>query len=164
MKVDVAVYAEHSDSLKPMVAGWNPRLFNRTEVHEGKRIRLDKTGGVIHLGPGIYHITGSSLVTYDDFFKGPTQGWGIETRPNGGYCRLRYKKDVGAKNEKAIVIGTIGNANMLPSMIDTYLRVPKTAELVLDHQAGDQVGGIYLQDNSNNSPWHVFARIAIRRV
>jgi hypothetical protein len=162
--IDVAVFAEHSDSRKPMIAGWNARIFNRTEVHEGSGIHLDKTGGVIRLGPGIYHICGSSAITYNDLFTGPTQGWGTEQRPNGGYCRLRYKKDAGSKNEKAIVVGTISNANMVPSIIDTYLKVPKIAEVVLEHQAGDQVGGIYLQDNSANSSWHVFARIAIRKV
>lgn len=59
-KRDFAVYAEHSDSNKGMVSfgktpydGWNPRVFNRTEVHPaGGSIRLEPKTGVVMLGPG----------------------------------------------------------------------------------------------------------------
>jgi hypothetical protein len=165
---DAAVYAEHSDSQKPVEEGWNARVFNRTEMEIGSNIRRAETTGVISLGPGVYHITGSSQVTYDDLAPNPlTPGWNTEARPNGGYCRLRYTSDLPpAKigNEEAIVVGTISNANMLPSLIDAYLDVPHQASLVLEHQVGDVVKGIYLQDNAVGSSWHVFARIAIHRV
>lgn len=165
---DVAVYAEHSDSQKPVEKGWNARVFNRTEMEIGSSIRRADETGVISLGPGVYHITGSSQVTYDDLAPHPrTGGWNTEARPNGGYCRLRHASalppaDIG--NEDAIVVGTISNANMLPSLIDAYLDVPHRADLVLEHQVGDDVAGIYLQDNAAGSKWHVFARIAIHRV
>ena len=165
LPIDVAVYAEHSDTLKPVQPGWNVRVFNRIEVQEGAHIRVDTETGVITLGPGVYHITGSSLVTYNDLDPHPSgAGWPTKSRPNGGYCRLRYATDAAdARNEQAIVVGTISNANMVPSLIDTYLEVARHAEIVLEHQVGDEVEGIYLQDNSNNSSWHVFARMAIQR-
>lgn len=166
---DIAVYAEHSDSQKIVQPGWNARVFNRVEMELGSAIRRSGETGVITLGPGVYHITGSSQVTYDDLAPHPrTPGWNTEARPNGGYCRLRHTSALPPaqiKNEEAIVVGTISNANMLPSLIDAYLDVPYRAEIVLEHQVGDDgVEGIYLQDNAVGSPWHVFARIAIHRV
>jgi hypothetical protein len=165
---DIAVYAEHSDSQKTVEPGWNARVFNRTEMELGSSIRRAKETGVITLGPGVYHITGSSQVTYNDLAPHPrTGGWNTEARPSAGYCRLRHastKPPALIGNEKVIVVGTISNANMLPSLIDAYLDVPHQAELVLEHQVGEDVAGIYLQDNAAHSPWHVFARIAIHRV
>jgi hypothetical protein len=165
LPADLAVYAEHSDTRKEMGKMWTPRIFNRTEAHEGSAISADPDTGVITLGPGMYHITGSSAVTYNDLTDHPLEpGWNTKVIPNGGYCRLRYLQDGVCKNEKAIAVGTISNANMLPSFIDTYLDVPRQAELVLEHQVGDRVDEIYLQDNAQNSAWHVFARIAIQRI
>ena len=95
--------------------------------------------------------------------KAGSPGWNTKSRPNGGYCRVRYARDTNCKNEQAIVVGTISNANMVPSLFETYLKVAYQTDIVLEHQVGDLVTGIYLQDNSVNSSWHVFARIAIRR-
>lgn len=156
-----AVYAEHSYSKKPVQAGWNPRVFNNTEIHGGTHIWCEPDE-VIVLSPGLYHITASSQVTYNDGKN--TAGWNCEQRPNGGYCRLRYKDDAECRNDAAISVGTISNANMVPSVIDTYLNVTEDARIVLEHQVGDRVEGVYLQDNSADSTWHVFARIAIYRV
>ncbi len=168
LPADFAVYAEHSDSMKKLEPGWNARVFNRIESEEGSNIRADvqnKTG-IITLGPGVYHLTGFSSVTYNDLDPHPSgDGWPTKQRPNAGYCRLRYTKDVDCPNELAIVIGSISNANMVASMFDTYLDVPHRADLVLEHQAGfSDVAEIYLQDNSAKSSWHVFSRITIRRV
>jgi ABC-type amino acid transport substrate-binding protein len=165
LPADFAVYAEHSDTRKNMGPTWTPRVFNRTEVQEGSRIRRDAGSGVITLGPGVYHITGSSAVTYNDLTEHPDQpGWDTRVIPNGGYCRLRHAADAGCRNEQAIVVGTISSANLLPSFVDAYLDVPRQAELVLEHQVGDRVAEIYMQDNAVHSTWHVFARIAITRV
>lgn len=166
LPADFAVYAEHSDKLVKVESGWNPRNFNRTEVEEGSSIRFDAKAGILRLGPGVYHITGSSQVTYNDLDPHPSApGWPTEVRPNGGYSRLRYAADAGCPNEQAIVVGTISNANMLPSLIDTYLDVPENVELVYEHQVGfGTIEGIYLEDNATGSTWHVFARIAIRKV
>jgi hypothetical protein len=168
LPVDVAVYAEHSDDRIAVKPNWNPRIFNRTEVEEGSRIRFDPASGAVRLGPGVYHIAGSSQVTYNDLTQHPDEpGWNTEVIPNGGYCRLRYAADADAGNDRAIVVGTISNANMVPSLVETYLDVPAYAEVVLEHQVGfreQDVAGIYLQDNSAESSWHVFARLTIRRV
>jgi hypothetical protein len=166
LPADIAVYAEYSLTRKAVESGWNTRVFNRAEVQEGSAIRCDPETGVITLGPGVYHITGSSQVTYNDLEPDPpTPGWNTEPRPNGGYCRLRYTKDAGLGNEHAITVGTISNANMLPSLVDTYLDVPHSAQIVLEHQVGfGPIEGIYLQDDATGSQWHIFARLAIRRV
>jgi ABC-type amino acid transport substrate-binding protein len=162
----LSVFAEHSDTRKPMQPGWNVRVFNRTESQQGSGIRRDPATGVVSLGPGVYHVTGSSQVTYNDLTNHPDQpGWNTEPIPNGGYCRLCYADKHGGTvgNEDAIAVGTISNANMVPSLIDTWLDVPRGAEIVLEHQVGELVKDIYLQDNAVHSTWHVFARIAIAR-
>ena len=170
---EVAVYAEHSDSKKPMVLhpelpprdrGWNVRVFNRTEVEKGGSIRREDGNGVVTLRPGLYHITACSLVTYDDW-AAPGRVT-TDTQPYGGYSRLRYAEDVGCGNEKAIAIGTMSTANMLASTIDTYFEVEagSTARIVLEHQVGNNVEHIYLQGIWESSSWHVFARISIRRL
>ncbi len=166
LPADFAVYAEHSDGMKGVESGWNARIFNRIEVQEGSNIRLDATTGTIVLEPGLYHITGSSQVTYNDLAQNPSApGWNTEIRPNGGYCRLRYAADKDCPNDQAIIVGTISNANMLPSMVDTYLNVTDRTEIILEHQVGfDEISGMYLQDNTTGSSWHVFARIAVRHV
>lgn len=170
---EIAVYAEHSDAKKPMVLhpelpprdqGWNVRVFNRTEIEKGGSIRREEGNGVVVLRPGLYHVTGCSLVTYDDWAAAGRVT--MDTQPLAGYCRLRYAEDVGCGNEKAIAIGTMSTANMLASMIDTYLEVEAgtTARIVLEHQVGNEVDHIYLQGIWANSSWHVFARISIRRL
>jgi hypothetical protein len=103
-------------------------------------------------------------VTYDDW-AAPGRVT-MDTQPLAGYSRLRYAEDVGCGNEKAIAIGTMSTANMLPSMIDTYLEVEAgtTARIVLEHQVGNKVDHIYLQGIWESSSWHVFARLSIRRL
>lgn len=154
--------------MKKVVPGWNPRVFNTVELppQKGSSISVDTTTGYITLQPGTYHVAASSQVTYNDLEVHPSSpGWNTKKRPNGGYARLRYTSDpVTSGNEKAIVVGTISNANMVPSLIDTYLTFTTRVTFVLEHQVGDLVDTIYLQDNSANSTWHVFARIAIRRL
>jgi hypothetical protein len=167
----VAVFAEHSDSKKPMTIdeslprlarGWNVRVFNRTEVLRGSGISLEDGTGVVTLEPGFYHIRTSSLVTYDDWAAAGRVT--MDTQPYAGYSRLRYAEDVGCDNEDAICISTMSTANMIPSMIDTYLEVKERARIVLEHQVGSDVAHIYLQGIWENSSWHVFARIAIEKL
>ncbi|HEX5871433.1 MAG TPA: hypothetical protein VFY65_13490 [Longimicrobium sp.] len=166
LPADFAIFAEHSDVQKKMGKMWTPRIFNRTEAHEGSAVTLNGETGVVSLGPGVYRITGSSAVTYNDGTDHPEQpGWNTKVIPNGGYCRLRYAASAAdAPNDDAIAVGTISNANMVPSFIDTLLDVPRSADLVLEHQVGDEVDQIYLQDPTPHSSWHVFARISILRV
>ena len=176
MTHDFAVYAEHSDSNKGMVStggmygGWNARVFNRTEVHPaGSSIRLESGTGAVVLTRGIYHITAVSIVSY---FEGESHGGGVPSRNPafGGYCRLRDESRPGCetaedcRNEDAVAIGTMTSANMLPSLIDTYLKVDDEARLVLEHQIGSEVAGVNLQLYVVGSTWHVMARISIARV
>lgn len=177
MEHDFAVYAEHSDSNKEMVArpgktgGWNARVFNRTEVHPAtEHIRLDPGTGDVVLKRGVYRITAVSIVTY---FDGEKPGGGVPSRDPayGGYCRLRDRTRPGCGtseeclNEDAVGIGTMTSANMLPSTIDTYLSVDgPEARLVLEHQVGADVKGILLQLFVVDSTWHVMARISIHRL
>jgi hypothetical protein len=171
---DYAVYAEHSLTSKPMVAGWNTRVFNKREVEEGKNISLDDQTGVVTLKPGRYHITAMSLVNYAD----PANPTVIPTvlAPPAGYARLRYLEDalppdtvptadvINASNAKALSVGTGSDANALPSFMDTFLNVTDEAKLVVEHQVGEDVKGLYLQVNENNSAWHINARITIQRI
>ena len=172
--VDYAVYGEYSLSSKPMVAGWNARVFNKREVEEGKNISLDDQTGVVTLKPGRYHITAMSLVNYAD----PANPTVIPTvlAPPAGYARLRYLKDalppdtvptadvINASNSKALSVGTGSDANALPSFMDTFLNVTDEAKLVVEHQVGEDVKGLYLQVNENDSVWHINARITIQRL
>jgi hypothetical protein len=173
---DFAVYAEHSDSNKGMVStgglygGWNARVFNRTEVHPaGGDIRLESGTGTVVLTRGVYHITAVSIVSY---FEGEGPG-GVPSRNPalGGYCRLRDASRPGCAtaeechNEDAVAIGTMTSANLLPSLIDTYLQVDKPeARLVLEHQIGAEVAGVNLQLYVVNSTWHVMARLSVSRL
>jgi hypothetical protein len=175
---DLAVYSEMSPSgLKKVAPGWNTRMFNRVDVAPppGSSISIDMKTGYITLKRGTYHITASSNVTYNDLKTDPlAPGWITHERPNGGYARLR---DANLKpnpetnrvdNEDSIIVGTISNANMVPSLIDTYFTVTADSiTVLLEHQVGDVVDTIYLQDNTAGpftSEWHVFARIAIRKL
>jgi hypothetical protein len=172
--VDYAVYAEYSLSSKPMVAGWNTRVFNKREVEDGKNISLDDQTGVVTLKPGLYRITAMSLVNYAD----PANPTIIPTTltPPAGYARLRYLADalppdtvptvdvINTSNAKALSVGTGSDANALPSFMDTFLKVTDEAKLVVEHQVGEDVKGLYLQVNENDSVWHINARITIQRI
>jgi hypothetical protein len=163
MSHEFAVYSEYSDSDKPMQAGANTRVFNRTEVTSGDHIRLEEGTGVVVLRRGTYHITACSIITYYDPATDTDGKVTNMERSWGGYCRLRYK-DKPAREDTPIAIGTISSANMIPSMIDIYLKIDDHAEIMLDHQAGEHVDGLYLQVTVGGSALHVFARISIRRL
>jgi hypothetical protein len=175
MSHEFAVYAEHSDTNKKMVAGagpydgWNARVFNRTEVPpRGENISLDSKTGVVVLKRGVYHLTGCSLVTY---FYPEIAGVPSQMPALGGYCRLRDAARPGCEkpetclNEHAVAVGTMSTANMIPSLIDTYIEVTEPdARLVLEHQVGADVRNVYLQLFVVNSTWHVMARLSIQRL
>jgi hypothetical protein len=166
-----AVFAEHSDSKKPMVLdatqeprsqGWNVRVFNRTEALKGTSIRLEPGTGVVRLAAGLYRVSATSLVTYDDMAADGKVT--TDAEPLGGYCRLRRAADVGCDNEQAIAVGTMSSANMLPSMIETYVDLAEETAVVLEHQVGNRLDHLYLQGVWEKSSWHVFARIAIQKL
>lgn len=172
---DVAVFAEHSDSNKPMTAqpgsfaGWNARVFNRTEVAPvSAAIRLEPETGTVVLRRGFYHLQAVSMVSYFDPKLG---GVPVVSPALGGYCRLRDAARPGCesaercRNEDAVAIGTMSTANLLGSSIDTYLRVDAPeARLVLEHQVGAAVENVLLQLYVVESTWHVMARLSIARL
>lgn len=165
---DYAVYAEYSPESKPVEAGWNPRVFTKIEAQVGSRIGLDTYSGVITLAPGTYHISGFSVVTYATLAEPPEM---VTTRcpAAGGYCRLRYAhqdQDLSRdeSNEQAICIGSSATANAVPSLFETYVTTKVVTRILLEHQSGDNPDGIFLRVYTEESIWHVFARISIRRL
>ncbi len=159
-----AVFAEHSPVSKRMQPGMNTRVFNKVEVNVGDAIRLDERTGVITLAPGTYHITGFSATVY---YTGKEPPEMISTRDpaNGGYCRLWDRKETDLRNNgRAIVVGSASTANAVPSLVEAYFTTAEPAEIIMEHQSGSSVKDVYLQVHTMNSPWHVFARICIRRL
>ena len=47
-----------------MKDGWNTRVFTNTDVQKGSGITCDFTTGIVTLAPGVYHISGLSMVAY----------------------------------------------------------------------------------------------------
>lgn len=162
-----AVFAEYSPATKPMVPGFNVRVFNKTEALSGNEIRLEDGTGIITLAPGTYHMTGFSATVY---YTGnePRESIEIRSPSNAGYCRLRNVDlptvDGPASNATAICVGSATSANAVPSLVDTYFHSDVQARVVLEHQCGHAVKDVHLQVYVENSVWHVFARLAIRRV
>ena len=169
-----AIFTELSLTTKPMAKDWNTRVFNTRDFPAGEDsdpagITLDRSTGVITLGPGFYHISGLSAVTYYEVPSDPTGRVPTNATPYGGYCRLRHASDTDCDNEKAISVGSVGDSNMIPSLFETYMSVAPgaAAEILVEHQCGANVDGIALQvytELPRPSKWHVFARIAIRRL
>lgn len=160
-----AVFSEHSPANKPMQPGMNTRIFTNIDAHAGHAIALDRTTGVITLAPGTYHINGFSTTVYyskDD----PDEMISTRNPANGGYCRVWNMKETTdlRNNAKAIVVGSASTSNMIPSLFETYFTTQEKAEIIVEHQAGSKVEGVYLRVFTMDSPWHVFARIAIRRM
>lgn len=181
MKVqnEYAVYAEFSpnDAPKPVKSGWNSRVFTDVEMQIGSSIAYNPGAntGHVSLKPGLYHITGSSITTYE-FDTNPNEveqnpGWPTKVIPNGAYARLRRVDDVSGDNGSAICVGTMCSANMTASLIDTYFETTEETSIVLEHQSGFEPEGVefvpdvYLQTKGGNkSKWHVFSRLSIRKI
>jgi hypothetical protein len=139
-----AVYGEYSLSGKPTVAGWNTRVFDKREVEEGKNISLDDQPGVVTLKPGRYHITAMSLVNYADPANATIIP--IVLAPPGRLCApslFQGRPAAGYRPDR---------------------RCHRHQQLVVEHQVGEDVKGLYLQVNENNSVWHINARITIQRI
>lgn len=165
--IEFAVYEEHSDAKKPVAPGLNIRVFNRIGIQQGESISLDLATGNILLQPGLYHITASSLVAYFDPMAEDETVVPMSPLPPGGYCVLIPFGAIGGQGmaQDALALGTVSNADMIPSLIETYLTVEnEPMTVVVAHQVGDSVAGIFLQVDATGSTSHVFARIAIRRL
>ncbi len=167
-----AVFAEHSPESKPIQPGWNQRIFTKTEALAGDEIRLHEETGTITLAPGTYHLTGFSTTVYFTA-EDPPEMVPNRSPANGGYCRLRPVAAPGTPkeaspfhggNETAIVVGSVSTSNAVPSLFEAYFTTEVEMHFALEHQSGSNVQDVYLRVYTQKSPWHVFARLAIRRI
>jgi hypothetical protein len=168
---DYAVFTEMSPESKPLKGGWNTRVFTETDARNGNAIQCDFATGIVTVTPGVYHISGLSIVTYNTGGE-PAEMATVRAPASAGYCRLRL---VGAKNvnpddiknedPSVKCIGSGATANMGPSLFETYLTAtaPET-KMLLEHQAGGNPQQVYLRVYVQNSKWHVQARISIRKL
>jgi hypothetical protein len=171
---DYAVFTELSPDSKPAKPGWNRRIFTDTDVHKGSAIQCDFATGVVTLAPGAYQISGLSAVAYftrDD----PPETVVPRSPASAGYCRLRRldpaiivdptnMRELPNDHPSVICIGSPGTANLVPSLIETLYETATPAQLLLEHQSGSTPEQIYLRVFVGNSKWHLFARIAVRRL
>jgi len=171
---DYAVFTELSPDTKPAKPGFNRRVFADTDINKGSAIQCDLTTGIVKLAPGTYQISGHSMVAYftnDD----PPETIVTRSPASAGYCRLRSvdpNRAVdptnlrGLPNEdpSVICIGNPSTANLVPSLFDAFYETDKPAQLILEHQSGSNPHQIYLRVFVENSKWHAFARISIRRI
>jgi hypothetical protein len=174
LSTDYAVFTELSPDSKPAEPGWNRRLFTDTDVSKGSAIHCDFTTGILTLAPGAYHLSGLSAVAY--FTKDDPPETIVPRSPaSAGYCRLRrFDPDAAAdpanmrelpnSDPSVICIGSPSTANLVPSLFEAFYETDKPAQLVLEHQSGSTPEQIYLRVFVGNSKWHLFARIAVRRL
>ncbi|SHL68364.1 hypothetical protein SAMN05444272_1210 [Roseibium suaedae] len=160
---DYAVYEEHSPETKPMQPGGNLRTLNRVITQTGDAIHLDTETGIVSLKAGTYRISGVSVVTYFDA-KADTDGRvSAAARPNASYAMLLHPGKA-SRDVEPLALGTVATANMVPSLVDTLLTFDQDTQIVLMHQAGRDVEGIYLEVYVDNSDKHVMARLVIQKL
>jgi hypothetical protein len=171
---EYAVFTEFSPDTKAMTPGFNTRVFTDTDSRHGSSIRCDFKTGAVTLAPGSYHITGFSMVTYNSGTE-PPEMTTIRSPAAAGYCRLRTyepKMTVDPSDMRAIpnespgiiCIGSPCTPNMTPSLFEAYYTTEGEVQIILEHQMGHAPDKIYLRVYAENSKWHAFARIAIRKV
>jgi hypothetical protein len=168
---DYAVFTEFSPESKPLKAGWNTRVFTNTDARNGNAIQCDFATGIVTVAPGVYHISGLSIVTYNTGGE-PAEMATVRAPASAGYCRLRLvgqndgnPDDIKNEDPRVKCIGSGATANMGPSVFETYLTTtaPET-KMLLEHQAGGNPQQVFLRVYVQNSKWHVQARISIRRL
>lgn len=171
---DYAIFSEFSPASKAMQPGWNRRVFTTVESRKGNAIQCDLATGVVTLAPGTWHLSGFSMVVYNDPAT-PGAMAPIRSPAVAGYCRLRtfdpaIAVDPGdlfaiRNNDPSVIcVGSPSTANMTPSLFDAFHEASRTTQMLLEHQAGTAPDGVYLRVFAENSSWHAFARISIRRL
>ena len=68
------------------------------------------------------------------------------------------------QDPSVICVGSPSTANLVPSLFEAFYETDKPAQLMLEHQSGSNPQQIYLRVFVENSKWHAFARISIRRL
>jgi hypothetical protein len=170
---DYAVFTELSPESKPLKAGWNGRVFTDTVSRKGSAIQCDFATGIVTVAPGLYHITGLSMVAYNSGGE-PPEMTTIRAPASAGYCRLRHlagtaavdpgMREVSNDDPSVLCIGSPCTANLTPSLFETYFETATPARLTLEHQSGSNPEQIFLRVYTQNSKWHAMARIGIRRI
>ena len=171
--LDFAVFTELSPESKLLKAGWNTRIFTNTDARKGNAIQCDFDTGIVTVAPGLYHLSGMSIVAYDNGGE-PPEMTTIRSPASAGYCRLRTlgssavvdpgMRAVGNDDPSVICLGSPASANLTPSLFETYFETGSPARMILEHQAGSNPEQIYLRVFTQNSKWHAVARIAIRKI
>ena len=156
-----------------MEPGWNTRVFTDTDARKGQAIQCDFATGIITVAPGLYHITGVSIASYYSGAE-PPEMTTIRAPASAGYCRLLTfdpnlvvdpaSRGIENSDPSIICVGSPSSANLTPSLVEAYFETDKPAQLMLEHQSGTNPDKIYLRVYSENSKWHVMARISIRRI
>lgn len=171
---EYAVFTEFSPDSKPVKGGWNTRVFTDTDVKQGDSIRCDFATGIITLTPGLYHITGYSMVVYNSGGEPPEMAT-IRSPAAGGYSRLRVHdpnvtvdqsnmRSLDNADPRVISIGSPSTPNLTPSVFETYYKADTITHILLEHQSGTHPDHTYLRIHIENSKWHALARISIRRI
>jgi hypothetical protein len=171
--LDYAVFTELSPESKLLKAGWNTRVFTNTDSRKGNAIQCDFATGIVTVAPGVYHISGMSIVAYNSGGE-PPETTTIRAPAAAGYCRLRTlgsnpiiepgMRDVANDDPSIICVGSPASANLTPSLFEAYFETDRPARMILEHQAGSNPEQIYLRVFTQNSKWHAVARIGIRKI
>jgi hypothetical protein len=153
--------------------GWNTRVFTSTDSRKGNAIQCDFANGIVTVAPGVYHISGMSIVAYDSGSEPPEMAT-IRAPASAGYCRLRTlgsnpiidpgMRDIGNDDPSVLCVGSPSSANLTPSLFEAYFETDRPARMILEHQAGSNPEQIYLRVFTQNSKWHAMARIGIRKI
>lgn len=131
-----AIFSEDSPENLEMKSLWSPRVFRITEaLSPEKSIKRDEATGKITLPKGTYRLQGFSIVTY---FTGtePPEKMTCATDANAGCCRIRFFDKPATPIKDSIAVGSLSNANCIPSIFDTVFTTPDkqdTVDIVLEH-------------------------------
>jgi hypothetical protein len=171
--LNYAVFTELSPESKALKGGWNTRVFTNADVRKGNAIQCDFATGIVTVAPGVYHISGMSIVAYASGDEPPEMAT-IRAPASAGYCRLRRlgsnpiidpgMRDIGNDDPSVLCVGSATTANLAPSLFEAYFETNRPARMLLEHQSGSNPEQIYLRVFTQNSKWHAMARIGIRKI
>ncbi|MAC45390.1 MAG: hypothetical protein CMI12_00860 [Oceanospirillum sp.] len=149
---EFAVYSEYSNQKASLQQGANIRKFTHVDSEQGDSITLMPETGVIRLKQGLYHITASAATGVD----------GAEANTHEAYCQLSYACQTKAQ-QGPISIGSQAVPDMIPSLVDTFLRVDDDTGIVLEYQV-DHSGEKASTLAENDTNLQVFSRISILKM
>jgi hypothetical protein len=171
--LDYAVFTEFSPESKLLKGGWNTRVFTSTDSLKGDAIQCDFATGIVTIAPGVYHMTGMSIVAHNSGGE-PPEMTTIRAPAAAGYCRLRKlgsdaiidpgMLDISNDDPSVICVGSPSSANLSPSLFEAYFETDRPARMVLEHQAGSNPQQVHLRVFIQSSKWHAAARIGIWKI